>query len=150
MLCAILDDRRPAGAPHDRLISFVADRPGHDLRYAIDPARIRAELGWRPSVTLEEGLARTVDWYLANEDWWRPLLERPGVGQRLGLGQGLAAGGGAGRRGMSRPILVFGRTGQVGAGLARLPGWWRWRGPRPTWPIPTPAPRRSAPMPPPR
>ena len=86
-ICAILDDRRPAGAPHDRLISFVADRPGHDLRYAIDPARIREELGWRPSVTLEEGLARTVDWYLANEGWWRPLLDRPGVGARLGLGQ---------------------------------------------------------------
>ena len=86
MLCAILDDRRPQGAPHDRLISFVADRPGHDLRYAIEPARIRDELGWRPSVSLEEGLSRTVDWYLANEDWWRPLLDRPGVGQRLGLG----------------------------------------------------------------
>ena len=86
-ICAILDNRRPAGAPHDRLISFVADRPGHDLRYAIDPARIREELGWRPSVTLEEGLARTVDWYLANEGWWRPLLDRPGVGARLGLGQ---------------------------------------------------------------
>jgi dTDP-glucose 4,6-dehydratase len=93
MLCAILDERRPAGAPHDRLISFVADRPGHDLRYAIEPARLRAELGWRPSVTLAEGLARTVDWYLANEDWWRPLLDRPGVGQRLGLGK--AAGQGA-------------------------------------------------------
>ena len=85
-LCAILDDRRPDGAPHDRLITFVADRPGHDARYAIDPTRIRSELGWRPSVTLAEGLARTVDWYLANEDWWRPLLQRPGVGQRLGLG----------------------------------------------------------------
>jgi dTDP-glucose 4,6-dehydratase len=86
MLCAILDDRRPEGAPHDRLITFVADRPGHDLRYAIEPARIRSELGWRPSVTLQQGLERTVDWYLANEGWWRPLLERPGVGQRLGLG----------------------------------------------------------------
>jgi dTDP-glucose 4,6-dehydratase len=85
-ICAILDDRRPAGAPHARLITFVADRPGHDARYAIDPARIRAELGWRPSVTLEEGLARTVDWYLANEAWWRPLLDRPGVGRRLGTG----------------------------------------------------------------
>jgi dTDP-glucose 4,6-dehydratase len=86
LLCAILDDRRPEGAPHARLITFVADRPGHDLRYAIDPARIRAELGWRPTVTLAEGLARTVDWYLANEAWWRPLLDRPGVGRRLGTG----------------------------------------------------------------
>ncbi|WP_413718290.1 dTDP-glucose 4,6-dehydratase [Silicimonas sp. MF1-12-2] len=74
-ICALLDQRRPDAAPHDRLIVFVTDRPGHDLRYAIDPTRIREELGWRPSVTLEQGLARTVDWYLANEDWWRPLLE---------------------------------------------------------------------------
>jgi dTDP-glucose 4,6-dehydratase len=84
-ICALLDERRPRGAPHDRLITFVADRPGHDQRYAIDPARIRHELGWRPSVTLDEGLARTVDWYLANEGWWRPLLDRHGVGKRLGV-----------------------------------------------------------------
>lgn len=83
-ICALLDEMRPEGAPHDRLITFVTDRPGHDLRYAIDPSRIRAELGWRPSVTLEEGLRRTVRWYLDNETWWRPLLERSGVGQRLG------------------------------------------------------------------
>ncbi|MBP1804940.1 dTDP-glucose 4,6-dehydratase [Rubellimicrobium aerolatum] len=83
-ICAILDDLRPEAAPHDHLITYVADRPGHDLRYAIDPTRIREELGWRPSVTLEEGLRRTVEWYLRNEDWWRPLLARQGVGQRLG------------------------------------------------------------------
>ncbi len=85
-ICRLLDDRRPEGAPHERLIRFVTDRPGHDLRYAIDPSRIRGELGWRPSVTLEQGLARTVDWYLAREDWWQPLLERDGVGRRLGRG----------------------------------------------------------------
>jgi dTDP-glucose 4,6-dehydratase len=85
-ICRLLDERRPEDAPHDRLIEFVPDRPGHDLRYAIDPARIRGELGWRPSVTVEEGLARTVDWYLAHEDWWRPLLDRDGVGRRLGTG----------------------------------------------------------------
>ena len=83
-ICALLDERRPKAAPHDRLIEFVSDRPGHDMRYAIDPSRIREELGWRPSVTLEEGLARTVDWYLQNEEWWRPLLgvatERRGTG----------------------------------------------------------------------
>jgi dTDP-glucose 4,6-dehydratase len=84
-ICALLDARRPSGAPHAKLVTFVEDRPGHDLRYAIDPGRLRAELGWRPSVTLDEGLARTVDWYLAHEDWWRPLLERHGVGQRLGV-----------------------------------------------------------------
>ena len=71
----------------ERLIAFVADRPGHDLRYAIDPARLRADFGWRPSVTLEEGLRRTVRWYLDNESWWRPLQERQGVGQRLGVGK---------------------------------------------------------------
>jgi dTDP-glucose 4,6-dehydratase len=83
-ICALLDEMRPEAAPHGRLITFVADRPGHDLRYAIDPARLREELGWRPSVTLEEGLRRTVRWYLDNEAWWRPLLDRSGVGQRLG------------------------------------------------------------------
>jgi dTDP-glucose 4,6-dehydratase len=83
-ICRLLDARQPEGAPHESLVTFVTDRPGHDARYAIDPTRIRTELGWRPSVTLDEGLARTVDWYLANEDWWRPLLtvatERRGTG----------------------------------------------------------------------
>ena len=81
-ICRLLDERRPDAAPHDRLIEFVSDRPGHDARYAIDPSRIRDELGWRPSVTVEEGLARTVDWYLSREDWWRPLLERDGLERR--------------------------------------------------------------------
>jgi dTDP-glucose 4,6-dehydratase (EC 4.2.1.46) len=85
-ICAHLDALRPEGAPHDRLIRFVTDRPGHDRRYAIDPTRIRTELGWRPSVTVEEGLKRTVRWYLDNEAWWRPLLDREGVGRRLGTG----------------------------------------------------------------
>lgn len=85
-ICRLLDARRPEAAPHEDLITYVTDRPGHDLRYAIDPARIRAELGWRPSVTLDEGLERTVDWYLANEAWWRPLQDRQGVGKRLGTG----------------------------------------------------------------
>ena len=84
-ICAILDRKRPDHAPHARLIEFVTDRPGHDLRYAIDATRIRTELGWQPSVTLDEGLERTVDWYLANESWWRPLQKRQGVGQRLGV-----------------------------------------------------------------
>ena len=85
-ICDILEDRRPKNAPYRDQISFVADRPGHDQRYAIDPSRIRDELGWRPSVTVEEGLARTVDWYLENEDWWRALQNRDGVGKRLGQG----------------------------------------------------------------
>ena len=84
-ICAILDEKRPEGAPHADLIAFVADRPGHDARYAIDAARIRDELGWRPSVTLAEGLERTVEWYLDNEAWWRALQSRDGVGRRLGV-----------------------------------------------------------------
>lgn len=85
-LCAILDAKRPkASGSYADQITFVADRPGHDARYAIDPTRIREELGWRPSVTVEQGLERTVDWYLANEAWWRPLQSRKGVGERLGV-----------------------------------------------------------------
>lgn len=83
-ICAHMDDLRPEAAPHADLITFVPDRPGHDRRYAIDPSRIRTELGWRPSVTVEEGLRRTVEWYLQNRAWWQPLLSRDGVGQRLG------------------------------------------------------------------
>ena len=84
-LCALLDRMRPANHPYADQIAFVADRPGHDARYAIDPLRIRDELGWRPSVTLDEGLARTVQWYLENESWWRALQNRRGVGERLGV-----------------------------------------------------------------
>lgn len=83
-LCALLDERRPENAPHADLITFVTDRPGHDMRYAIDATRIEEELGWTPSVTVEEGLAKTVDWFLDNEDWWRALQARDGVGTRLG------------------------------------------------------------------
>ena len=85
-LCQILDAKRPkAKGSYADQITFVTDRPGHDARYAIDPTRIREELGWRPSVTVEEGLALTVQWYLDNEAWWKPLQARAGVGQRLGV-----------------------------------------------------------------
>ncbi|THD85375.1 dTDP-glucose 4,6-dehydratase [Aliigemmobacter aestuarii] len=84
-LCSILDRLKPrASGSYADQITFVTDRPGHDARYAIDPSRIGAELGWRPSVTVEEGLERTVRWYLENEAWWRPLQARQGVGERLG------------------------------------------------------------------
>lgn len=83
-ICGILDAKRPAAKPYAEQIAFVTDRPGHDLRYAIDPTRIRTELGWRPSVTLDEGLEKTVQWFLDNEDWWRALQARDGVGERLG------------------------------------------------------------------
>ncbi len=84
-ICAVLDAKKPknAGSYADQ-IRFVTDRPGHDMRYAIDPGRIRKELGWRPSVTVEEGLERTVQWYLDNADWWQALQSRGGVGERLG------------------------------------------------------------------
>lgn len=83
-ICGILDAKRPKETSYADQITFVEDRAGHDLRYAIDPSRIRDELGWRPSVTLQEGLERTVQWYLDNEDWWRALQDRAGVGERLG------------------------------------------------------------------
>jgi dTDP-glucose 4,6-dehydratase len=85
-LCAILDKKRPkSNGSYSDQITFVADRPGHDARYAIDPTRIRDELGWRPSVTVEEGLEKTVEWYLSNEAWWNALQQRQGVGERLGV-----------------------------------------------------------------
>jgi len=84
MICTLLDKKRPNAHPYADQITFVSDRPGHDMRYAIDPTKIQNELGWRPSVTLEEGLERTVDWYLNNEAWWKPLQVRSGVGERLG------------------------------------------------------------------
>lgn len=84
-ICAAMDRLRPAGGPHARLITFVTDRPGHDRRYAIDAAKMSAELGWRPRADLEAGVEATVRWYLDNEAWWRPLTERGGVGERLGL-----------------------------------------------------------------
>ena len=86
-ICDLLDTHRPGPSNTARrdLVRFVTDRPGHDARYAIDATRIRNELGWRPTVTFEEGLERTVLWYLANEAWWRPLREGVYAGQRLGV-----------------------------------------------------------------
>jgi len=86
-ICDILDEKRPRdnGSYRDQ-ITFVTDRPGHDARYAIDPDRIISELGWKPSVTVEEGLEKTVQWYLDNADWWQPLLNLEGVGTRVGSG----------------------------------------------------------------
>jgi len=86
MICDHLDKMRPTATPYADLITYVTDRPGHDARYAIDPERISTELGWRPSVTLEQGLEKTVRWYLDNESWWRALQQRDGVGTRLGKG----------------------------------------------------------------
>jgi dTDP-glucose 4,6-dehydratase len=82
----------PQGAPHDRLIRFVTDRPGHDARYAIDASRIRAELGWAPRHTFETGLRATVAWYLANCDWWEPIRAAGHGTGRLGLGADASGG----------------------------------------------------------
>ena len=75
-ICTALDRRHPRsdGVAYCEQIEFVTDRPGHDRRYAIDASKIRRELGWEPTMTFEEGIAKTVDWYLARRDWWEPLL----------------------------------------------------------------------------
>jgi dTDP-glucose 4,6-dehydratase len=83
-ICRVMDRLRPANTPHESLITFVTDRPGHDHRYAIDTAKIRRELGWAPATRLDEGLEATVRWYLDNEAWWAPLRQR-GASERLGL-----------------------------------------------------------------
>lgn len=84
-ICAILDELRPAAEPHENLITYVTDRPGHDFRYAIDATKIQTELGWRPSVNLEEGLRQTVEWYLENEAWWQDILARTDAQKRRGI-----------------------------------------------------------------
>ena len=83
-ICVLLDNLQPQKTPYADQITFVTDRPGHDQRYAIDPSRIINELNWKPSVTLDEGLRKTVLWYLENKDWWKALQDREGVGSRLG------------------------------------------------------------------
>lgn len=84
-ICAILDEIRPdPKGPHERLISYVTDRPGHDARYAIDAGKIGRELGWTPKETFETGLRRTVEWYLANAAWWGDIRSGVYRGERLG------------------------------------------------------------------
>ena len=91
-VCAILDELRPLPqtshssqlSHYSDLITYVADRPGHDLRYAIDPAKLMNELGWKPEENFETGIRKTVQWYLDNEWWWKPIHEKKYAGQRLG------------------------------------------------------------------
>ena len=82
-----LDRLRPRadGRSYSTQIGYVTDRPGHDHRYAIDPSKLERDLGWRARESFESGIQRTVGWYLDNEAWWRPLLERNAV-KRVGLG----------------------------------------------------------------
>jgi len=93
-ICAALDREVPRadGRPYAEQITFVADRPGHDQRYAIDASKIRRELGWEPLQTFESGIAQTVRWYLDNRDWWGDILSRRYDTQRLGLKTAGAAG----------------------------------------------------------
>ena len=87
-ICALLDELAPDSphAPHEGLITFVTDRPGHDRRYAIDAGKIQRELGWTPEETLESGLRKTVRWYLENRAWSEAVLQKGYGGERLGLG----------------------------------------------------------------
>jgi dTDP-glucose 4,6-dehydratase len=85
MICEILDQLRPdPNGSYRQLITFVEDRPGHDLRYAIDCSKIERELGWRPQHTFETGLRATIEWYLANSTWWQAIRSRTYRGERLG------------------------------------------------------------------
>jgi dTDP-glucose 4,6-dehydratase len=86
-VCALMDELAPdAVGPRERLITYVADRPGHDLRYAIDARKLREELGWAPQETFESGLRKTVEWYLTNRPWWERLRSKVYRGERLGVG----------------------------------------------------------------
>ena len=124
----------PVRRPRRDLITYVADRPGHDLRYAIDARKIRRELGWEPQVTFETGLRRTIEWFLGNQTWWQPLRAAVYDGQRLGLGADRISP--AGWRSWHRekttkvsrapPILVFGsqRSGSDEPARSDLPAGW--------------------------
>lgn len=86
-ICGLLDSLHPHGdGPRERLITFVADRPGHDRRYAIDASKLESELGWRAQETFETGLARTVHWYCDNRPWWEAIMARGYRAARIGLG----------------------------------------------------------------
>jgi dTDP-glucose 4,6-dehydratase len=87
-ICGILDRLRPrsGGSSYSDLITFVPDRPGHDLRYAIDSTKLERELGWKPEETFESGLEKTVAWYLGNRWWWEPIRDGSYAGERLGVG----------------------------------------------------------------
>ena len=85
-ICALLDARRPLadGRARESLITYVKDRPGHDRRYAIDADKLKGELGWAPTVTFDEGMARTVDWYLDNAPWVQRVLDGSYRLERIG------------------------------------------------------------------
>jgi dTDP-glucose 4,6-dehydratase len=84
-ICALMDQYAPDGQPHERLISYVTDRPGHDARYAIDATKLETELGWKAQENFDTGIEKTVKWYLENRWWWQPLREGVYSGERLGV-----------------------------------------------------------------
>jgi dTDP-glucose 4,6-dehydratase len=86
-VCDVLDELTPAATPRRSLVRFVADRPGHDLRYAIDPGKIERELGWRAQESFASGLQKTVRWYVNSQTWWQPLRDGVYSGERLGLNE---------------------------------------------------------------
>lgn len=92
-ICALVDELVPSAAigSREQLISYVTDRPGHDLRYAIDASKIERDLGWRPMETFESGLRKTVEWYLDNREWWERVRTGVYQGERLGQGPGMVA-----------------------------------------------------------
>ncbi len=83
-LCRLVDERLDDGFFHASLITFVNDRPGHDRRYAVNANKLKSELGWSPSVDWDEGFKATLEWYLENENWWRPLVDGDQFGKRIG------------------------------------------------------------------
>lgn len=85
-ICAILDDVKPKASGYAEQITYVQDRPGHDMRYAIDASKIERELGWTPQESFESGIRKTVEWYLNNEAWWKAVLDGSYQGERLGTG----------------------------------------------------------------
>jgi dTDP-glucose 4,6-dehydratase len=89
-ICGVLDELRPRtdGRPYSDQIAFVEDRPGHDMRYAIDASKLKTELGWEPTESFDTGIRKTVQWYLENETWWRAIQGRQYGGERLGLKTG--------------------------------------------------------------
>lgn len=90
-ICTLLEElvpNKPKGVTsYEELIAYVSDRPGHDVRYAIDASKIERELGWTPEETFESGIRKTVEWYLNNKEWWSRVLDGSYAGERLGVNQ---------------------------------------------------------------